>query len=88
MTIIDAFGQVFGLLVAIFTSPIFFVFLGALLAAVGIAFIVLSFGGYEAGDYLLATFVLLFGLFGLGLTGVSLIIWASSSASAFEWIAR
>lgn len=88
MTIIDAFGQVFGLLVAIFTSPIFFVLLGVLLAAVGIVFIVLSFGGYEAGDYLLATFVLLFGLFGLGLTGVSLIIWANSSASAFEWIAR
>ena len=88
MTIIDAFGQVYGFIVAVFTSPIFFVFLGVLLVAVGIICCVVSFGGYEEQDYLLATFVLIFGFFGLGLPGVSLIIWAASSASAFEWIAR
>lgn len=86
MTLIDAFGMIFGFLGAVFTSPAFFTIVGILLIAAGIVLFSSAFVGYGLREYVVAAFVQVGGVLGI-ITGIALIMWATSSASPTEWVA-
>jgi hypothetical protein len=84
MTIIDAMGSVLAGLAFFFTSPLMMAIVAVFILAAGVALVSTSFGGFHEGDYVLASLVMIVGIF-LIFVAVSMGIWVTSSSDPLTW---